>query len=295
MVLVFSATLFACTAATYYGPPRVHFRGPPHLHHIPGSYIYVVADMDVGIFFYDGYWYRNYNNFWFRARFYNGSWMKIVIGNVPPRLHRLPGSWRQHLRRDAYRIPHRDLKQHYKRWERERYWDKDRGREQRKMKKKYKERKHEYRKEQRRHGSELREPERHEPSVGTRPAERVEDRRERTEDRREHVEERRERVREDKAHGIARPAKDKGKPHIVKETSKDARPKKAEVKETKQPARPEKADVKGKSKEAKKKVVSKEKAKGKKKGKKKQGEGDEEQDEDGDGDDDGRGKGSRPR
>lgn len=256
IALAFSATLFACTVVTYSGPPRVSFQGPPHLYNIPGSYVYVVADMDVGIFFYDGYWYRSYNNYWFRASYYNGSWLKVVIGNVPPRLHKLPRTYRQHLKRDAYRIPHRDLKQYYKRWERERYWDKDRRQELKNIKKKYKKKKQDYRREKRRHDSGLRnriEDSRgrvyyKEEHIRENSRGRVQERRKRVEENREHADKRVEDVREDKAHDIARP-------YIIKE-------------------------VKDRKKAGKKK----DKGKGKKKGKKK--EGDKEQnEEDSDNDD----------
>ncbi|MBE9531420.1 MAG: hypothetical protein IME98_01275 [Proteobacteria bacterium] len=124
IALLFSVTLIGCTAAYYSGPPRVHFHGPPHLVYIPHTYVYVISDMDEDIYFYGDYWYRYHNNYWFRATFYNGSWMQIILSAVPSRLHPLPGHSYKGYKKAGYRIGHDDLKKNWKHWEDDRRWEK---------------------------------------------------------------------------------------------------------------------------------------------------------------------------
>lgn len=104
--------------------PVFTFQAPPELVVVPGSYVYYVPDVDHDIRFYQGYWYRSWNNRWHRARSYNGPWAFIGPRYVPAPVFRLPPDYR---RRVIYeRVRYDDVNRHWRRWERERYWEKNR-------------------------------------------------------------------------------------------------------------------------------------------------------------------------
>ena len=50
---------------------------------IPGTYIYAVPDIDVEIFFHQGYWYRPHEEHWYRSKSYNGPWAYLDSNRVP--------------------------------------------------------------------------------------------------------------------------------------------------------------------------------------------------------------------
>jgi hypothetical protein len=107
------------------GLPAFVFSTPLPVIVIPGTYVYAVPDIDAGLFFYQGYWYRPYVGRWYRASSYNGPWGFIETSRVPRALVDLPpGSWR--VSAGYHRIPHAELRENWGRWERERHWDRDR-------------------------------------------------------------------------------------------------------------------------------------------------------------------------
>ncbi len=106
-------------------PPPYRIAAPPPVVVIPGTYVYVVPDIDTDIFFFDGYWYRLYQNAWFSARSYNGPWIFVpgprvprALVELPPDYRRIPPGWR--------RIPYGQFRKNWADWERNRYWDRDR-------------------------------------------------------------------------------------------------------------------------------------------------------------------------
>ena len=123
VLLFIAATLFGCIVAPYPGPPPLMLDRSPSVVHIPGSYVYLAPGLSVDVLFYSDYWYRRHNNYWYRASRYDGVWTKVRRRHVPSRVHRLPRDYHRHVKPDAHRIPHRELKKSWKRWERERYWD----------------------------------------------------------------------------------------------------------------------------------------------------------------------------
>ncbi len=130
--LLFAAPVFPSTGAAavsldiHIGPPPVYrFAAPPRVVVIPGTYVYTVPDVDVDILFFSGYWYRPYEGHWFRARSYNGPWAYCPDPRVPRALLSLPPDY-HHVPPGYRRIPHRDFKRNWGRWERERHWDNDR-------------------------------------------------------------------------------------------------------------------------------------------------------------------------
>ncbi len=107
------------------GLPRLVFSTPPPVIVVPGTYVYSVPDIEVGLFFYQGHWYRPYEGRWYWASSYNGPWAYVELSRVPRVLVELPpGSWR--VPPGYHRIPHAELRENWGRWERERHWDRDR-------------------------------------------------------------------------------------------------------------------------------------------------------------------------
>ena len=47
------------------GLPALVFSTPPPVIVIPGTYVYAVPDIEAGLFFYQGYWYRPYAGRWY--------------------------------------------------------------------------------------------------------------------------------------------------------------------------------------------------------------------------------------
>ncbi len=111
--------------------PPYRFAAPPNLVVIPGTYVYMIPDIDIDVFFYQGYWWRPYKGRWYRSMDYKGRWHYIEPKRIPRRLRALPQDYRFHLSPDRYeRIPHGQVKKNWKKWEKERYWDRrdERGR-----------------------------------------------------------------------------------------------------------------------------------------------------------------------
>ncbi len=107
------------------GLPSFVISAPPALVVIPETYVYMVPDISVEILFYHGFWYRPYGGVWYRATSYNGPWVVLSPYRVPQALLTLPPDHRW-VPPGYRRIPYADLRGNWSRWERERYWDRDR-------------------------------------------------------------------------------------------------------------------------------------------------------------------------
>lgn len=103
--------------------PAYRFAAPPEVVVIPGTYVYMVPDIDVDVLFFQGYWWRPYEGRWYRSRDYRGSWRYVAPARIPRGLRELPQDYRQRLSPEYDRVPHRDVRKNWKKWERERYWD----------------------------------------------------------------------------------------------------------------------------------------------------------------------------
>jgi hypothetical protein len=111
--------------------PAIRYAAPPEVVVIPGTYVYMVPDIDVDVLFFQGYWWRPYEGQWYRSRDYNGQWSYVEPGRIPSGLRELPQDYRQRLSPGYERIPHGDVERNWEKWEKEKYWDrrgeKDRG------------------------------------------------------------------------------------------------------------------------------------------------------------------------
>lgn len=111
--------------------PAYRFAAPPEVVVIPGTYVYMVPDIDVDVLFFQGYWWRPYEGRWYRSRDYKGSWRYVAPARIPRGLRELPQDYRHRLSPEYDRVPHRDVRKNWRKWEKERYWDRrgehDRG------------------------------------------------------------------------------------------------------------------------------------------------------------------------
>jgi hypothetical protein len=110
-------------------PPPIVFAAPPQLLVIPETYVYVVPDQDVDIFFYGGWWWRPWDGRWYRSRDYSSGWSQYQT--VPSFYRDIPSTWRNDYRERRWRghqwnlrlIPQQQLQRNWNGWERDRYWE----------------------------------------------------------------------------------------------------------------------------------------------------------------------------
>lgn len=114
-------------------PPPVVFAAPPEVIVVPEAYgVYAVPDIDVDIFFWNGWWWRPWEGRWYRSRYYNRGWG--YYSSVPRFYYDIDPGWRGYYRdRKWYgnrwnyeRIPHNRLQKNWKSWDKSRYWERKR-------------------------------------------------------------------------------------------------------------------------------------------------------------------------
>jgi len=111
-------------------PPLVVFSAPPAMIVIPETYVYVVPDADVEIFFYDGWWWRPWEGRWYRSRHYDSGWG--YYRRVPSFYSRIPRSWRDDYRERRWGgrpwnyqpIPHQQVERNWSTWKKSNHWEK---------------------------------------------------------------------------------------------------------------------------------------------------------------------------
>ena len=111
-------------------PPLIVFSTPPEVVVIPETYVYAVPDVDVDIFFYDGWWWRPWEGRWYRSRHYDSGW--AYYRRVPSFSSRIPSSWRNDYRDHRWggrqwnyqRIPNQQLQRNWSNWKKSNHWEK---------------------------------------------------------------------------------------------------------------------------------------------------------------------------
>jgi hypothetical protein len=111
-------------------PPPIVFSAPPAMVVLPETYVYVVPDADVDIFFYDGWWWRPWEGRWYRSRNYGSGWRHYH--RVPSFYVQIPSSWRNDYRDRRWRghewnhrpIPHEQVKRNWSGWKKNKHWEK---------------------------------------------------------------------------------------------------------------------------------------------------------------------------
>ena len=111
-------------------PPPIVFAAPPALIVLPETYVYVVPDVEAEIFFYNGWWWRLWEGRWYRSRYYNSGWG--YYRSIPSFYAGIPSGWRNDYRDHRWRghqwnyqrIPHQQVQQNWRGWEKDRHWEK---------------------------------------------------------------------------------------------------------------------------------------------------------------------------
>jgi hypothetical protein len=111
-------------------PPLIVFASPPEVVVIPETYVYVVPDAEVEIFFYDGWWWRPWEGRWYRSRRYDSGWS--YYQRVPTFYSRVPSGWRNDYRERRWGgrpwnyqpIPHRQAERNWSSWKKNKHWEK---------------------------------------------------------------------------------------------------------------------------------------------------------------------------
>ena len=116
-------------------PPPIPFIAPPHVVVLPGTDVYAVPDVEGEIFFRQGWWWRHWDNRWYRSRYHDRGW--DYYRGRPEWYGGIPHDWRDNYRNHRwdgrpwnYRpIPHGDLDRHWRggHWRDDREWDRPGG------------------------------------------------------------------------------------------------------------------------------------------------------------------------
>jgi len=71
--------------------------GPPDLVEVPyAAGVYVAPDVNVDLFFWNGWWWRPYGGHWYRSRYYDRGWG--YYNRVPRFYQRVDPAWRGYYR-----------------------------------------------------------------------------------------------------------------------------------------------------------------------------------------------------
>lgn len=114
-------------------PPAIVFQAPPEVIVLPDtSNVYIVPELEVDLFFWNGWWWRPWEGRWYRSRYYDRGW--VYYRSVPSWYFDVDPGWRRYYReRNWYghpwsyeRIPHRRLQRNWKSWNTNRYWERQR-------------------------------------------------------------------------------------------------------------------------------------------------------------------------
>ena len=112
-------------------PPPIVFEAPPQVVVLPDTDdVYVDPDLDVDLFFWNGWWWRFWEGRWYRSQYYNQAW--VYYDNVPSFYFDVDPDWRGYYRNHDWhghpwnfeRIPNRELHQNWKGWRNDKYWQK---------------------------------------------------------------------------------------------------------------------------------------------------------------------------
>ena len=94
--------------------------------------VYVVPDLDIDVFFWNGWWWRPWQGGWYRSRYYSRGWGHY--GGIPTFYYDVDPGWRGYYRdRNWYgnpwhyeRIHHRHLHQNWQQWHDDQHWERQR-------------------------------------------------------------------------------------------------------------------------------------------------------------------------
>lgn len=114
-----------------YGPGNIVFDGPPDVIVLPyTNNVYVIPDIDIDLYFWDGWWWRLWEGRWYRSSYYNRGWNQYY--NVPSFYVGIDLGWRKYYRERNWhgqrwnyeRIRSQQLQKNWKSWNNDQHWEK---------------------------------------------------------------------------------------------------------------------------------------------------------------------------
>ena len=111
-------------------PPSIVIAAPPNVIVIPDANdVYVAPEVNVDLFFWNGFWWRPWEGRWYRSQYYDRGWG--YYSNVPSFYFDVDPGWRGYYRDhiwyghrwDYERIPYGRLQQNWKGWHNDRHWE----------------------------------------------------------------------------------------------------------------------------------------------------------------------------
>ena len=111
-------------------PPAIVFHTAPDVVVLPDTdSVYVAPDLEVDLFFWNGWWWRPWEGRWYRSRYYDRGW--VYYDRVPTFYFDVHPGWRRYYRDHDWdghrwnyeRIPNRRLQRNWRGWRSEGYWE----------------------------------------------------------------------------------------------------------------------------------------------------------------------------
>lgn len=110
-------------------PPAIVFAAPPEVIVIPETNVYAVPDLDVDVYFYQGWWWRPWQGRWYRSHNYDSGWRHYR--QAPSFFVSIPSGWRSEYRAHRWkghewryqRIRPQDVRSNWRTWERDKHWE----------------------------------------------------------------------------------------------------------------------------------------------------------------------------
>ena len=115
-------------------PPPIVFEAPPNVIVLPDTNdVYVDPDIDVDLFFWNGWWWRSWEGRWYRSHYYNRGWG--YYDSIPSFYFDVDPGWRGYYRDHSWRghawnyerIPDRRLRQNWSTWHNNRHWERQKN------------------------------------------------------------------------------------------------------------------------------------------------------------------------
>jgi len=113
--------------------PPIEFNGPPDVVAMPDTDdVYFVPDINLDMFFWNGWWWRPWEGRWYRSQYYDRGW--AYYDQIPSFYFDIDPGWRGHYRNhnwyghrwDYERIPYQNFQQNWNSWHNNRHWEKQR-------------------------------------------------------------------------------------------------------------------------------------------------------------------------
>ncbi len=115
-------------------PPPIVFQAPPAVIVLPDTPdVYAVPDVNGDMFFYNGWWWRLWDGYWYRSRYYDRGW--AYFNHVPRFYYDVDPGWRGYYRSHNWhghpwnyqRIDNGRLQRSWKGWHDNGYWQKQKA------------------------------------------------------------------------------------------------------------------------------------------------------------------------